>query len=258
MDLARIDRIAARAQIPFTVGGYIGWGYILWPKGAVLFGSPRNVNWMAVFACGIFLLGALSAASQMGLLTAFSSKKSESKATGRGRRDTREIIKQPIVAAGPSIPLVAVEAPQLPAIPEPVELTDSDRPEQAGVLFAHNPEKGVVWLKFLPDTARVNEDVLLLVVFGYKLIRKENEVSVKNAEIALHWSGCVADPPRGFAATFMWMNYDRNVDVDHVGRACVERGLLYKGGLARGGIFVLTEGGARHALHLAKDMIQRA
>lgn len=68
MDWERFDRIGNRAQFPFTVGGYIGWAYALWPKGAVLFGSPKNVSWMAVTAVGVLCLGALSTASHLGLL----------------------------------------------------------------------------------------------------------------------------------------------------------------------------------------------
>ena len=161
------------------------------------------------------------------------------------------------IAVRPSIPLVAVEAP-LPAIPRPVELTDSDKPEQAGILFAQDSKMGLIWLKFLPDTAQVNTDALLLIVFACKLIKNENEVSLRDAKMALDKSGCTNAQPRGIAAVLWMTSYDPSIDINQVGRACVERGLLYKGGLARGGMFTLTESGARHALHLAKDMIQRA
>jgi len=68
MDWERFARIANRAQVPLTVSGYIAWAYVLWPKGAVLFGNPKHMNWMAVTAVTILCLGALSAASQLGLL----------------------------------------------------------------------------------------------------------------------------------------------------------------------------------------------
>jgi hypothetical protein len=70
MDWERFDRIANRAQFPFTVGGYVGWAYALWPKGAVLVGSPKNMSWMAIAAIGVLSLGALSTASQLGWLRA--------------------------------------------------------------------------------------------------------------------------------------------------------------------------------------------
>jgi hypothetical protein len=68
MDWERSDRIANRAQFPLTFGGYVGWAYTLWPKGAVLFGSPRTMNSMAVAAGAVLLLEILNVASQMGLL----------------------------------------------------------------------------------------------------------------------------------------------------------------------------------------------
>jgi hypothetical protein len=68
MDWERFDRWANRAQFPFTVGGYVGWAYMLW-KGAVLFGSSRNVNWTAVAAVGGSVLGCLERCQSIGFVT---------------------------------------------------------------------------------------------------------------------------------------------------------------------------------------------
>jgi hypothetical protein len=58
-----VERWGNRAQIPLTLGGYVGWAYILWPRGAVLFGSPKDVNWQAVLAAMIVLVGLLTTAA---------------------------------------------------------------------------------------------------------------------------------------------------------------------------------------------------
>jgi hypothetical protein len=63
-----IDRIGSRAQIPLTLGGYFGWAYVLWPKSVALIGRPQDVNWMAVLAVSIVVVGLFSTAAQAGWL----------------------------------------------------------------------------------------------------------------------------------------------------------------------------------------------
>jgi hypothetical protein len=58
-----VERWGNRAQIPLTLGGYIGWAYTLWPKDAVLFGSPKDLNWQAVLAAMIVFVGLLTTAA---------------------------------------------------------------------------------------------------------------------------------------------------------------------------------------------------
>jgi hypothetical protein len=226
----------------------------LWPK--ILAGVVWSYRGMPIWLNPILMVA--------GIALLIASRRTPRETAMAGPSPMPSPLKAPaarsLAVGRPPIPLVAVEAPQLPAIPEPTELADSDRPERADILFAHDSEKGLIWLKFLPDTREVNEDALLLIVFGYKLIRHENEVSQTKASVALHMSGCVNRRPGGIGAALSWMNYDPNVDVDEVGRACVSRDLLYKRGLRKekGGIYILTERGARQALYLARDMIRRA
>jgi len=54
-----------RAQIILALGGYIGWAYTLWPSGAVLLGSPKNLNWQALFAASLVVVGLVSTAAHV-------------------------------------------------------------------------------------------------------------------------------------------------------------------------------------------------
>lgn len=60
-----IERWGNRAQLPLTLGGYIGWAYMLWPKGAVLFGHPSHMNWQATLAAFVAVVGLVSFISQV-------------------------------------------------------------------------------------------------------------------------------------------------------------------------------------------------
>lgn len=69
MNWDTFDRYANRAQVPLTFCGYLGWAYALWPKGAVLFGHPKDMNYTALMAVAILLIGLVSVASQTGLIS---------------------------------------------------------------------------------------------------------------------------------------------------------------------------------------------
>src|SRR5215470_7743834 len=62
MTLETFDRWASRAQIPFTIGGYIGWAYTLWPKGGFM--SPT-----AYWCLGLIIVGLLGVLGQVGLIS---------------------------------------------------------------------------------------------------------------------------------------------------------------------------------------------
>src|SRR5260370_21531312 len=64
----RFDQYINRIQNFVALGGYIGWAYTLWPKGAVFSGKPKDMNGMALLAIGVLFVGVVSTLSQLGVL----------------------------------------------------------------------------------------------------------------------------------------------------------------------------------------------
>jgi hypothetical protein len=164
--------------------------------------------------------------------------------------------RSPSAAPRPAAPPATITAP----IVHPATLDKSPPPLDPNILY-NNEEGKVITLKFLPDTLDKNEDALLLIIYGYNILRQKAEVSVSSARSALRLSGCREKPPQASMMTLGIMGYlapTSAPDPDDVARDYISRGYIFKGGLARGGFFALTEDGINHARSLMTDLIARA
>jgi hypothetical protein len=65
MNWKATERLANLAQIPLTLVAYIGLGYSLWPRGSTMFGSPKNINWQAILAASLVIVGLASTAASV-------------------------------------------------------------------------------------------------------------------------------------------------------------------------------------------------
>ena len=123
----------------------------------------------------------------------------------------------------------------------------SDRPRQTSVGAAIEQQtidsafacdaKGTVSLKAIPsDSENSNADALLLILYGFRVVKSQNDVMVTQLAIAARQSG---------------------VNVERVDRTIAARqGLFLKAGLRRGGKYQLNNRGIQHAEALLRDMFQ--
>ena len=126
------------------------------------------------------------------------------------------------------------------------------------VLFEMTDEKSI-YLKFLPDTDSKNADAVLLVLFGYKLLRELNEVRTAHVTWCLQKSGCETIYNNPLIGVLALANY-QPLDAETVAKKCIEDGHVVKFGLSREpkGILRLTQAGANKAADLMVDLIRRA
>lgn len=77
---------------------------------------------------------------------------------------------------------------------------------------------------------------MVLVLYGYKVLKSQNEVPVTQLKAALRQSGCAVDR------------------VDRVAEKYLGQGLLQKGGMGKGGVYRLTNLGEERARQLINEM----
>jgi hypothetical protein len=100
--------------------------------------------------------------------------------------------------------------------------------------FDFDERKGLLTLRALPHTQDREADTLLLLLLGYKLMAKQEEVGVTTLKWALEQSGCTVDR------------------VDRIASKPLNARLVLKGGKAKGSRFSLTNPGVGRA----KDLLQ--
>lgn len=113
---------------------------------------------------------------------------------------------------------------------------------------------GLLTLKPQIDTRSREADALLLIVYGYKMLKGRSDVPVGTANRSLRDSGYTRNLTVMQIATMM---FDQNLDADAVAREYVAVGYLRKHGLARGGVFSLTDEGISKAEALIDDIYPR-
>jgi len=150
------------------------------------------------------------------------------------------------VAAKPAGAPVAPSRPA-PAGPPPLN--------QLPIVYGDD-EKGVLHVKFAPDTGdSVNADYVLLIVYGYKLLRGYQETQTDALRDSFIESTRRRPFPHSIAAEFQTRVLA--FDVDAVADPYVGT-LLDRRGLARGGTYRVSDGGIARANWLLADMIERA
>jgi hypothetical protein len=116
---------------------------------------------------------------------------------------------------------------QLPA-PSDIDRGTLDR------LFAVDPN-GVVSLKLLPKTDNRNTDALVMILYGFRVLKQQHDVPASSLVAAAKQSG---------------------VNIDRVDRTLAVRDDLFqKGGSRKGSRYALNNQGALHAEQLVKQMM---
>jgi hypothetical protein len=104
-------------------------------------------------------------------------------------------------------------------------------------LFLLDEKRGIVTLRILPRGDEREADAALLVLFGFREMKEQDEVLVTQLKPALKQSGC---------------NVDR---VDAVVAKYQREGLINKGGSGKGGKYSLTNSGIEKASSIAQSLL---
>jgi hypothetical protein len=128
-------------------------------------------------------------------------------------------------------------------------------------LFVIGDDGKSVWLRFLPDTKHYRADMLVLIVYGQKVLRDVSRIRIDAAHAAVEKT--VSNAPNRpktssgfFTAMMMIGQLQAAANLDWVDQ-CVPL-YLERVGLSQGGLYQLTQDGERHAATLAYDLIRRA
>jgi hypothetical protein len=105
--------------------------------------------------------------------------------------------------------------------------------EQLGRVFRNEDRVSV---RFLPQTEERDADVLLLILYGYRALKGQDDVAVTQLKLAMRQSGCPVQR------------------VDRIAARYVSEGLVQKGGIAKGGVYRLSNAGEERALRLIGEM----
>jgi hypothetical protein len=114
-----------------------------------------------------------------------------------------------------------------------------DIPEELTPLFETDQKRGLVTLRALPDGEQKHGDALLLVLYGYRRLRAQDEVLVTKIKSALETSG----PAPG--------------RIDRVAEPYQRDGLLVKRGARNASKYRLTNKGIIRAEELAKHLMDK-
>jgi hypothetical protein len=128
---------------------------------------------------------------------------------------------------GPPMPAADTQAPQ-------VEM--EARASDLSRIFKEDERS--VSVKFLPQTEQRDADVVLLILYGQKILKQQDEVPVTVLKAALKQSGCPIDR------------------VDRIVARYVSDGLLRKGGMGKGGVYQLSNVGEQRATRLIADLTE--
>jgi hypothetical protein len=113
-------------------------------------------------------------------------------------------------------------------------------------------------LIFLPDSDDQASDALLLLCYGYKIIKNVESISAKfvNSQIEYllqHAPNTRESPIYRFGNAMAFTLSERDF-----GKKCVSQGNVERIGLSHGGFYRLTSWGEEKARDLARDLIRRA
>jgi hypothetical protein len=137
------------------------------------------------------------------------------------------------------------------------KMPHSQEPPNLERLFDQD-ETGFIQLRFMPDTKNKNQDALLLVVYGYKVVGGHDEVKVSTVERSLRRSGGLLKTPTSLVEEMATIVLRPLLDFEEIVRSCVSDGTITKSKLAQGGYLAITEEGMLAAGRLADDLIKRA
>lgn len=146
-------------------------------------------------------------------------------------------------------------------VPRVLKQPEGPPPSETLNIIYGETEKGTLYLKFAPDTQEQQDaDVILLLVYGYQLLRNLDEAPVKELFNSLVQSGVRRRYPDTTYGAMQQLIHGTNFmpDLDDIAASYLSNRLLYKGGLARGGIYKITSDGIARANYLLADMIERA
>jgi hypothetical protein len=125
-------------------------------------------------------------------------------------------------------------------------------------LYEEQDSASELRLRFLPDTADQASDALLLICYGYKVIRNIDAIPSRFANKQIEYLLQTAPGTRqpyiaGFMASINNLAQERDF-----GQKCIIEGNIERIALSRGGKFQLTFQGENKAKALAREMIRRA
>jgi hypothetical protein len=113
-------------------------------------------------------------------------------------------------------------------------------------------------LRFLPDTDDQASDAILLICYGYKIIKNVESISAKFAnsqiEYLLQHAPNTRESPIYRLGNFMTFALSER----DFGGKCVSQGTVERIGLSKGGFYRITRWGEEKARNLARDLIERA
>jgi hypothetical protein len=177
-------------------------------------------------------------------------------------RDRWRALKVKKIELGPkSAAPPATSSPTPQTAPKPVAPKQLQFDERLKTLFAINQEKRFLWLKYLPDAPQSKaSDTIMALLFGYKEIFGVTEVR----KTVLNWSVAESKygeskPINDLMSIAVLFGKLQNKDADELFYNSPELvGNVKKHGLARGGVYSLTENGYGNAHAIVMDLIQRA
>lgn len=117
-------------------------------------------------------------------------------------------------------------------------------------------DKGVIELRFLPDTKPQIGDALCLLLLGHKIINGNNKVPIATIEGALR-QALRAKPKTVIEDAFGLQTLAISV-ASNLGEAAIDSGKVERVDLATGGSYIFTWWGEAETLSLAMDLIRRA
>jgi len=195
-------------------------------------------------------------------LTVFHWGSPEKSISAAGERP--EVAVEPLVAPLPGQPL---SPPMVMPPPEAVarvqnevaraaaKMPHSEEPPNLERLFIEDPD-GLIRLRFMPDTPKREEDALLLIVYGHKVIGGKEDVSTSIAYRGLSVSGGAIKKLKN--PKQLLFGFTPLVDFDKIERELVDGGMITKYKLSQGGYLAITPAGMVAAGALADNLIKRA
>ncbi len=142
-----------------------------------------------------------------------------------------------LISSLPPVPPIK-DPPHPPASPDATRNQVEGPPrDKLLTVFSLDDKRGLVTLRALPTGDRRYSDAILLILYGYRRLRDQDELLVTQLKAALSSSGLT--PPR----------IDRIAEPDRQG------GLLIKSGAGKGGKYRLTNRGFNQAGEMVTAML---
>lgn len=123
---------------------------------------------------------------------------------------------------------------------DPIAKTDVRDLERAelGKMFIHTEGTQEISLRYIPPSDTKEQDAILLILLGYRVLEDKPEILVTWLKAALEKSGLTADR------------------VDRLATPLANDRLLLKRGRGKGGVYQLTNKGVVAATNLAREMLE--